>query len=54
MLCMQVAPAELEYLLHSHPEVADVAVAPYVTVFLLLYELVYVVWMHLSIARVYV
>ncbi|XP_050278211.1 4-coumarate--CoA ligase-like 9 [Quercus robur] len=25
----QVAPAELEYLLHSHPEVAVVAVAPY-------------------------
>ncbi|KAL0004511.1 hypothetical protein SO802_012072 [Lithocarpus litseifolius] len=25
----QVAPAELEYLLHSHPEVSDVAVAPY-------------------------
>ncbi|XP_075657342.1 4-coumarate--CoA ligase-like 9 isoform X1 [Castanea sativa] len=25
----QVAPAELEYLLHSHPDVADVAVAPY-------------------------
>lgn len=31
MVCYQVAPAELEDLLVTHPEISDAAVIPYVT-----------------------
>lgn len=35
---MQVPPAELEHILHAHPEIADAAVVPYVS-FALIFSL---------------